>query len=281
MKMKIITGVLLLIILSQVSSAQFYYKDIVLTKQAADKWKSYKDNNVKSVKLLSFEPNNQPTDGFTCEQTCNRDFSEISTHTQSSLTSESFLTAYYDSKGMLKKTIDTSDRFQSTTLYQYDEQGRVVSILNTSVQADNQSKDVELHQWRYDEHGNPAGMLKIKNNSDTTFIRFVTDEKGNVVEEHATRNKLSMPVIFYYYDDNRRLTDIVRYNAKAQRLLPDLVFEYDDHGYLHSMLTVPEDSNGYQKWMYDYNDKGLRSREACYSKQRELLGKIEYQYFFR
>ena len=73
----------------------------------------------------------------------------------------------------------------------------------------------------------PTGMLKIVNNTDTTYVRFVPDEKGNIGEEHATRAGEALPVIYYYYDDSNRLTDIVRYNLKAQRLLPDNIFNME------------------------------------------------------
>ena len=124
-------------------------------------------------------------------------------------------------------------------------------------------------------------MLKVKNGNDTTFVRFVLDEKGNVAEERAMRTKTDLPVIYYYYDTDSRLTDIVRYSLKAKRLLPDNIFEYGDDGRTSSMLVVPDGSNDYLKWLYDYNEKGLKARESCISRQKELLGKIEYQYTYK
>ena len=124
-------------------------------------------------------------------------------------------------------------------------------------------------------------MLKIKNGRDTTFIRFILDEKGNIAEERATRNKTDLPTIFYYYDADNRLTDIVRYSLKAKRLLPDNVFEYGEGGKLSSMLVVPDGSNDYLKWLYEYNEKGLKIKESCFSRQKELLGRIEYQYSYK
>jgi hypothetical protein len=271
----------LLITCSNLLTAQYYYKDILLSQQAAEKWKAYHINKVKSIKILSFEANDKPVDGFTCEQNISADFSEITTHTQSSLTSESLLISYYDENGLLKKTVDTGDRVESITEYDYNSKKQIVAINNTSIAGINNVKDVETHQWQYDESGNVSGMLKIKNNNDTTFITFVKDEKGNIGEEHAVRNKKSLPAIFYYYDDNKRITDIVRFNNKAQRLLPDFIFEYDNNNRMVSMLTVPEDTGGYQKWLYEYDEKGLRWKETCFNKQKQILGKIEYQYNFK
>ena len=274
--MKIFITSILLITCSHLLQAQYYYKDILLSQQAADKWKSYHNNKVKSINILSFEANDKPVDGFMCEQNISADYSEISTHTRSSLTNESFLISYYEN-GLLKKTMDTSDRVQSTTEYEYNSKNQVVSITNTSTAGDN-IKDIETHQWQYDENGSPSSVLKIKNNNDTTYISFIKDEKGNIAEEHSMRSKQKLPAIYYYYDDKKNLTDIVRYNKKAQRLLPDFIFEYGADNKIISMLTVPEDTGGYQKWLYEYDNKGMRWKETCFNKQKQILGKIEYQY---
>jgi hypothetical protein len=44
------------------------------------------------------------------------------------------------------------------------------------------------------------------------------------------------------------------------------------------MLVVPEGSNDYQKWLYEYDDKGLKTKESCFNKKKELMGRIEYSY---
>ncbi|MBS1916856.1 MAG: hypothetical protein JST87_11305 [Bacteroidetes bacterium] len=279
--MKSIVALLLMIFVHRIAVAQYYYKDIIVAKQLADKWKMYKKNRVKSVKLSSFEPGNQPTEGFICEQNVTPDFTQITTHTKSTYTPEDFLFSYYTTDGLLKKTLDTSDRYQTTTEYTYDNNGKITTILNTSSSAADQVKDVEQHVWQYDATGKATGMLKIKNNNDTTFIRFVIDEKGNIIEEHPVRNRINLPVIYYYYDENNRLTDVVRYNKQADRLLPDYVFEYNSEGLLGSMLTVSAGSNNYQKWIYQYTENGLQATEICFNKQKQMLGKIEYEYSFR
>jgi hypothetical protein len=124
-------------------------------------------------------------------------------------------------------------------------------------------------------------MLKIKNGHDTTFVRFIKDDKGNIAEERAVRNKIDLPTIYYYYDADNHLTDIVRYSMKAQRLLPDNIFEYGEGGRISSLLAVQEGASSYQKWLYAYNEKGLKIKESCFSKQRDLLGRIEYQYTYK
>lgn len=276
--MKGLTGLLFLMAFSGIAHAQYYYKDLVLTRQTMEKRKSYQAANIRSVKLNSFESNGQPTDGFDVQQDVARDFSTITTYTRSNMNSPSVLTAFYDTRGLLKKTIDTSDTYQSTTEYEYDGAGQIVTITNTALETDNQVKETEKHIWTYDSKGTPQSMIKIKGNNDTTYLQFITDEKGNVTEERAVHNNIKLPAVYYYYNDNNLLTDIVHYNAKAQRLLPDYIFEYDQQGRLASMMVVPKGSSDYQRWIYEYNEKGLKLRETCFNKRKELLGKIEYQY---
>ena len=272
-------GSVLLIALTQVCSAQYYYKDLVTTRQNERRWSLYKDNRVKSVKLSSFERDGSPTEGFTSDQEVSGE--SLTTHTKASGNAESWIIASYTPQGLTQKITDTSDTYRSTSDYQYDANGRLQSILNTSIETDNHLRDVEQHIWSYDAAGKPSSMLKIKNGNDTTFVRLVLDEKGNVAEERAIRNKTDLPVIYYYYDTDGRLTDIVRYSLKAKRLLPDNIFEYGDDGRTSSMLVVPDGSNDYLKWLYDYNEKGLKIKESCISRQKELLGKIEYQYSYK
>ena len=279
--MKVFIGLLSLLVITRTVVAQYYYKDIILTKQISERCKIYKENAVKAVRLSSFEGTGEPTEGFVCEQTVTNNFSEISTYTHSNSSSASSLTTFYDTKGLLKKTIDTSDTYQSTTDYAYDSTGHIISITNTSLETDNQVKDEEQHIWKYNQNGKPSGMLKIKNGTDTTYIQFLEDEKGNVSEERAMRHKTNLPAIYYYYNNENRLTDIVRYNAKAQRLLPDYIFEYDNKGRIVSMLFVPAGSSDYQKWIYEYNERGLKWKESCFNKRKILLGRIEYQYSFQ
>jgi YD repeat-containing protein len=278
--MKELIGLLSLILLIQSATGQYYYKDIIIPRQTAEKWKVYKDNKVSEVTITSFEANGEPTEGFAGKISISGDFSQISTYTRSDENQASTLVAKYDGRGMLTSTIDTSDRFQSITEYAYNDQGHILSISNSSLETDNQVKQSEQHIWKYDDKGIPNLMLKIKEGVDTSYIRFVADEKGNITEERLLHKQDSLPAIFYYYDDQNRLTDIVRYNQKARRLLPDYIFEYDEKGHMSSMLIVPE-GNDYQKWIYQYNDQNVKDKETCLGRGNVLLGRIQYDYRYK
>jgi hypothetical protein len=269
--------VLLLTVFS--AKSQYYYKDIVLTRQNQDNWKSYHDRKVREVDIHSLDANDELTPGFICTLRISPDFSTITTFTKSNEITASTVQTFYDPHGWLIKTIDTSDTYNSTTEYSYNEKGEIISLLNNSVETDNHVSASEKHVWKY-EGGRPKQMIKIKGETDTTLVNLVVDEKGNVVEENPVRSGSSLQSIYYYYNSDARLTDIVRYNQKAGRLLPDYVFEYN-YDRISSMLFVPAGSSDYQKWIYSYNSLGLKETEICYDKKKQVIVKINYSYNYQ
>ncbi len=274
---------LLFCIATQVSEAQYYYKDLVVTRENGTRWQGYRDNHVKIVTLNSIESDGKPTEGFVGDQQVTADYLHITTHTRNAATGDSWIIADYSPQGRLTRNTDTSDTFQNSSEYRYDEKGRIVAIIDTSLETDNHFKEVEQHLWSYDpaHPGLPLSMLKIKNANDTTIVQFVRDAKGNIAEEHASHRGAALPTIFYYYDADNLLTDIVRYDERARRLLPIELLEYGEGGRVSSVLIVPEEGNSfYQKWYYVYDEKGLKVKDFCYNKEKELLGSVEYQYTF-
>ena len=54
------------------SNAQYFYKDIVSNLQINDEFSILKNENIKTIKLSSFEDNDEPSDGFFCEKKFNK-----------------------------------------------------------------------------------------------------------------------------------------------------------------------------------------------------------------
>jgi|SRR5450432_541710 len=259
--------------------SQYYYKDILITKQNQENWKTFQIQKVRDIQIQSLDANNEPTPGFTCSQSLSPDFSSIITYTKSANIPASTLFATYDRNGRLVKTTDTSDTYKATTDYTYNENGALAGLMNVSTETDNHSTASEMHVWIY-KNELPDQMIKIKGDQDSTIVKLVRDENGNVVEEQAFHGTQKLPTIYYYYDNDKRLTDIVRYNQKADRLLPDYIFEYISNR-ISSMIFVPSGSSDYQKWVYSYQNNGLKSSEFCYDKKRQLVVKINYIYNFQ
>jgi YD repeat-containing protein len=261
------------------SRAQYYYKDVLGTKESSDIIKSYLKNKVNRVGLTSYDVDNVKSDDFFVQQELIAGSKTLKTTTRSNLGSASALFTYFDEAGNVIRTVDSSDIIVSTTLYTYDAAGNIATV--TSASSDTTSNQSELHVWQW-ANGKPSKMLKIKNRTDTTFVDFVLDDNGNVSEESETHRKIKSKPIFYYYNENNQLTDIVRFSERAQQLLPEYMFEYSSSNQLIQKITVPANNSDYLIWRYQYNQQGLKTKEVVYSKydKKNPMGKIEYQYSF-
>lgn len=256
--------------------AQYYYKDLVTTRQTNQQYSLFLKEGIKKVTLTSFDGNSTETAGFSCEQEINAGKRMVTTTTRTAVMGDAYLISTYNESGQLVTSSDSAQNASSTTTYTYDAAGRLASIA-TSSRSDNVTTS-EVHRFTYDAMGNPVALQRIRDQYDTTFVEFVLDEKNNVTEERSTRNKQFQPTIFYYYDAQNRLTDIVRFNVKAQRLLPDYMFDYNENGLLKKMLVVPSGTNEYQTWYYQYEPGGLKKLDLCYNKAQQLVGKVLYEY---
>jgi hypothetical protein len=268
---------MLCLLISLGANAQYYYKDIIGPAQTVEKAAKLKSQKVHTVNVISYEPDGEPTQDFNGTQTISSDYSRITTSFKTPLSGESQLTTFFDKSGRLIKSIDTADGSHSETEYVYNGNGTLAKIANVSTSAGNKSEK-EDHLWYYNAEGKPGKMLRVKNDVDTTYITFVADEKGNVGEENSVRNGTALPSYYYYYDEKNRLTDIVSYNVRAKRLLPLYIFEYNDDNQLASMLVVPEGSDDYQKWIYEYNERNQKVKETCINKRKQIVGRVEFQY---
>ena len=261
------------------SNAQYFYKDIIGTKETAELIKNYRNNKVSRVVLNSYDADNTKSDDFFVEQVFSAGSQTLTTTTRSGVTGASVLTSFVNEQGLVIKTIDSSETSVSNTQYNYSSQGLLLSVVSSSSDTANSVQETEEHIWEYN-NGNVFRMLRIKDKRDTTFVSFKLDDKGNVTEEQSVRKGINSEPVYYYYDNNNRLTDIVRFNNKSRRLLPEYMFEYSPANQVIQKITVPANSSNYLIWRYQYDNRGLKIREAIFDKHKQLTGKIEYQYQF-
>jgi hypothetical protein len=259
------------------SPAQYYYKDILSNNQLMADMAAYKLNKVKVINIKSFEDDGSPSEGFFCQKRFSRDYGKAELFTRSNISGASLLTSTFNNKGQLLRTHDSSIISVTNNLYSYDASGRISSILSTvrSQDDDFTNEIVEEHIYIYNEQDKPVQMTRVKNRKDSTVILFALDEQGNVGIEKDTKSGTKF---YYYYDAKKRITDIVQANDLKTGLVPDYIFEYNNSaGLLSQMTTTEEGGNYYFVWKYTY-DNGLRVKEKCYSKERRLMGSIEYEY---
>lgn len=276
--MKTILLTALISFIAFTANSQHYYNELIMTRESMKKRELYRQHQVKAVNFISVDGNNEPIEGFTSEQKVLNNYTEITSTTTTTLTGATRNISQFNAAGQLVRTIDTTDGNKTTNTYTWDADKRLAGLTSVST-SPGSFVNREQHNWVY-AADKPVSMVKIRNNTDTTYISFVTDDQGNITEEKSVRKGQEQPAVYYYYNSTNQLTDIVRYNARAKRLLPDYIFEYDDQGRIATMLVTTEGTNDYQKWYYTYDTRGLKVKDECFSKTRTLIGRINYEYKF-
>ncbi len=237
--------------------------------------KNYKENKVRSIIIKSYEENGEESEGFFCEKKLSKDYKKTELFTRADLVASSLLTANFDNTGKLLKTYDSSTLYVTEIKYSYDNANRISAIFSSIRSKDDDFENAITEEHIYDYEGNiPTKMIKVKNNTDTSFILFSTDENGNISIEKDIKTGAKY---YYYYDAKKRLTDIVQSSEYTKNLKPDYMFEYNNAGLITQMTTVEEGSNNYFIWKYRY-ENGMRIKESCYTNERRLMGSIEYEY---
>ncbi len=257
--------------------SQYYYLDIIGTKQTNQQYNLIRTHQLKRINAVSFEGNNQPSKDFLLEQTVAKDGRQIITHSATVGSTQSFFISHYENNRLVK-TVDSSNNARNTVVYNYDNAGRITSINSINKDFDGTFINSENHTWTYNEKDLPVSMLKVKNEKDTTLVLFILDDQENVAEERWKKNNRITETYYYYYNPKKQLTDVVRFSRKAKAMIPDYTLDYDNNGRITEMRQTQATSANYLIWKYVYNDKGMKEKEYVFNKQKELLGKIEYSY---
>ncbi len=265
----------LIVAVSVVLKAQYYYNDIVNNKAVLAELAMLKEKKIKGVKVLSLESTGVESEGFACQKKINRDFTEVKIYTETNESYPNTFISSFDKTGLLQKTIDSSEAGATTTDYRYDGAGRLVSIISSKHFSDDEAGfSNEQHLYQYSSAGILQQMKLIKNNRDSTLYVFEADEAGNIIIE---KNAKTGELYYYYYDQKNRLTDVVHSYNVQKSLFSEFTFEYNSEGQLTKMVTSEKEGAYFFTWRYNYED-GMRRNEKCYSKEGRLMGSIEYEY---
>ena len=260
------------------ASAQYYYKDIIGSRESSELIRVYLANKVQKVVLVSYDADGTKNDDLRVSQRVSMPDRSLTTITGKP-GEESFLTSYFDEKGRVIKTIDSAALIVTSSSFTYNADGQLQTTYTRSADTSKNFVQVEEHRWEY-MNGRPTVMTKMKNGKVTEIVKLKLDQKGNVIEEQSFIGTKSSEPVQYFYDDAGRLTDIVRYNPRARKLLPEYLFEYSPANQVIQKITVPSNSSNYLIWRYQYDERGLKIREAIFDKEKRLNGKIDYQYSF-
>jgi hypothetical protein len=289
------------LLFTAIAHGQYYYNDIIGTAEIVARQKVYNANKVQLVSGVNFDDlRGYKTDDIKEFQQVKDNGRTLVVATTSKLEDGKtvvFETSYviyrFDEQGRLSTLTDSAGSVTSVASYIYDPKGNLTLISNKTKDSQTGFEDVELHQWYYDANNKPYRLYRIlAGTKDTTDVGFKHDANGNMIEEQIYR-KGGFPAgdpLYYYYDDDNRLSDIVRFYATANRLLPDFQFEYDNaNRVLQRTATTsamrytknrPSLRLRYLIWRYTYDAKGLRIRETLYGKDKVKISHIEYDYSF-
>ena len=256
--------------------AQYYYNDLLANIQTHKQYKLLRALKVKKITAIAQESANSTPETLLTEE-ISTDGKRIIIYTYQQNGKTSRTTTQYE-MGKLKKSESNNKGVESSTLYSYNETGLPTLIQSTTKDTFLSSITGEAHQYYYKQDGSPDYAYVIRNQSDTILVNFTTDNQKLVLEETWTRRKKEIEKYYYYYNEKQQLTDIVRFNSKLNKLLPDFVYTYNESGYIIQMIQVPRTSNNYITWKYIYNEKGLKTTETCSNKEKKLLGTVGYSY---
>ena len=259
---------------------QFYYNDIIDARLISERMKNLTGLKVKTITATGYDARGSKTTDFNEWQEISpeRKILKVTTRNGQQVNRQYF---QFDNQYRLISIADSSGDIKSTTVYSYDNNGNIVSIKTNSRDSLQDFSETIEHQYHYNSSGKPEKLWRIINGKDSSEYRFILDESKNIADEQLYRRGVGIEPVYYYYDEKNRLTDIVRYNKKVKKLLPAVMFEYDDADRIIQKMTVlSSDNPDYLIWRYLYNDKGLKTKEALFNKQKELTGRIEYAYSF-
>ncbi len=255
--------------------AQYYFNEIVAQQQSAEQYKLMRLNKIKKVNAINYNSNNEVIENFEVEQDISNDGKKMVTTTIINKRKQVITNTY--TNNLLTSSIQDNSKIIVTTNYAYNSQQQIASITTSSIDTAVNFSNIEVHEWVYNQQQKPIQMRKIKNGKDTMIVAFVLDEKGNVAEEQWKRNNKTMETFYYYYNEKNALTDVVKYNSLAKKLLPDFVFEYDNNGRVIKTIQTTKAGN-YLIWLTTYLPNGLKQAEECFNKQKQFSGKVVYQY---
>lgn len=261
------------------SRGQYYYYDILNNRKLNEEYAETVSSGFRRVVIESFESDNTPSEGFFCEKRFDPGYSESVLVTRSGSADQSELQTFFKDNRVVK-TINTTANSTNTTSFAYNSDGRLQLISSVTTGNSDSAAFSEEKNYSYTP-GGILSLLKIsRNGKEVAVVRFTSDSAGNVIEENPVEGSGERKY-YYYYDGQSRLTDVVHFNERVQKLLPGFMFLYDSAGKVSQMIAVEGNDRDYNIWRFSYTPGGLPEIQKCFSKDKKLLGTIQFEYFLK
>ena len=276
--MKKLFSIILTFLVTANNYAQYYYNDLVNLQETNQLLQTLLKYKIKQVEVNAFEPDGSAVPDFVLRQQINQNAGTMLTFSKSSFSDASILTTRFNKEGVVLEVVDSSDGGTTKTTYQYN--SGMLTELTSSAQQEAQAKNQqrETRTYTYNEKGMPATMVKVTNGQESLKVSFVAEANGQITTEVWYKGTEKVETWYYYYDEQGHLTDIVRFNKKAQQMLPDYLFGYSEDGKLSSKVAVQPVTGSFRIWQYTYNNQGLKAAESILNKSRKPEGRLEYNY---
>jgi hypothetical protein len=267
------------------TEAQYYYSDLIGIRQVETKQQRFKTLHVRQILGTAVLPTGEVQTDF-------KESYEISFQAdtlqqiQVQAGARTNTTLIFSKNGQLAEQMEKRAGFTSQITYSRNKQGYIDRIENRFSDSLSEFQQREIHLWSYNATGSPLKMWrileKIDGVLDSTEIQLTIDSTGLVTEERSFKRGRETGFFYYYYNESGQITDIVRFNSKFNRLLPDQLFEYDAAGNMtqRMQLTGSRDVT-YLIFRYGYQTNGLLSEETLFNNRKEHQGSIRFSYLFR
>ncbi len=261
------------------SQAQFYYKDIVTNKEVTENNNLLRKAKSSKLEVKSYQFDGEEVENFLCEQIIDANAKHVLTVTGSPFTGENHLHSFYSAQGQLLRSVDSNTTLVIQNNYEYTNTN-LTKISITSFEPEQKNvKTVEVHQWFYDPKNAPTKMYKIKNQTDTTLTIFNKDSVSNLITNEVEYFKGKVKEHFeYYYDDLNNLTAVFRYIPIKKKMMPEIVFDYNEKNEIIKKTNFVTGTKSYTIWFYFYGDNGLKKEEQCFLPGNLMRGKLKYFY---
>ncbi len=257
--------------------SQYYFNDIVAHKQSAANYLLLKNEKIRRVKAISIDDDAIINKAFKIEQEISKNADIITIVSTVPNQPTTNLTNTYSNNNLVSSSTNNT-KIETNTNYTYTKENWISTITTTTIDTATNSRTSEIHIWEYDNKGLILSMKKIKNSVDTVLISFEYDKYNNIEAEKWTKKGKVIETYYYYYNSKNLLSDVARYNATLNKMIPDYLYDYDDENRITSMTQVFLNGNNYLVWKYTYNANGLKQKEEGYNKKKQFVGKIEYEY---
>lgn len=179
---------------------------------------------------------------------------------------------FYDEAGtLIKETRTYLDGSISTTLFEYDAQGRI-TLQHCS---DEEGEEEFREEYLYDEKGNKIEEARWDYGDLAIARKWQYNENNDVVrhsiEEFSDGKNIEKA---YAYNDERQITEELTYSKG--KLIAASLQTFNEDGSISELVN--ESTDGYEKVHFEYDEKGNTVRQEAYNRNGEQIHRVEREF---